>query len=37
MTEDLANHVVERAMALYAMVFHLHGRITDNDTAVKMD
>lgn len=31
MTEDLLI-MVERAMALYAMVFHLHGEITDNDT-----
>lgn len=31
MTEDLLI-MVERAMALYTMVFHLHGEITDNNT-----
>ena len=31
MTEDLLI-MVERAMALYTMVFHLPGEITDNDT-----
>lgn len=31
MTEDLLI-MLERAMALSTMVFHLHGEITDSDT-----